>query len=105
MLAVPWERDVAAVTAAVGVAGTLPGGILEQAVGDVLDFGQAQLVALVDVDAAREGEGEKGRGPGPAQPEVEVRRSAVALVAHVEPGLLPAVPGDGSCCWILVSLT
>src|SRR3712207_9155972 len=42
----------AAVAAAGGVARTLPGRVLQHVLGQVLDLGQAELLALVEVGAA-----------------------------------------------------
>ena len=67
------------------------------AVGDVLDLGQAELVALVDVDRAGQGEGEHGRGPGPARAQRQVVRLAVVrpeLGGVLVAGVGPAEPGD-----------
>jgi hypothetical protein len=56
--AVPGQRYPTAVAAG-GVPGPLPGGILQDLDGEVLDLGQAEFFALVDVGAAGEGEGEE----------------------------------------------
>ncbi|NHI11100.1 hypothetical protein STPH2_6469 [Streptomyces sp. KO7888] len=66
------EEDAAAVAASDGVAGAFPGGVLERRVGEVFDLVQAEVLALVDVRASRQGEHQQGRRPCSAGAQCEV---------------------------------
>ncbi len=70
----PRQRHPLAVAAAVGVPAALPGRVLQRVVGQV-DVLQAQLVAVVEVDGARQRELYQRGGPGPRNPD---RPAAVA---------------------------
>ncbi len=68
-------------------------GVLDAVEGDVR-LGQAEFLALVDVDGAGQGEGEQGGGAGAASAEGEVGRGAEGLGGEVEAGVGAAVAGD-----------
>ncbi len=58
-------------------------------------LGQAQLLALVEVDRAGQGQGQQGRRPGPAGAQAQVGGGAEGLGREVEGGVRTAVAGDG----------
>ena len=92
VLAVPGDRHPAAVPAEIGAAGTEQGGILAQLRWEVLDLGEAELVALIDVDAAGECHGEQRGGPCAAGAEGQVDGGAEGALPVT--GVLAAVAGD-----------
>ncbi len=69
--------------------------VLDAAGLDVLDLGQAQLLALVHVHRAGQGHDQQRGGPGPAQAEGQVGGGARPLEGEGERGVLPAVAGHG----------
>ncbi len=79
----PGNRHATAVAPALRVAGRFPDGVLEDGLGQVLHFGEAEFVALVDVGAAAHGEHEQGCGAGAAGAEVQVDDGSLGLVPLV----------------------
>src|SRR5947199_114786 len=68
----PRHRRPAALTATGRLAGTFPHRVLQGRLGQVLDFGKTELLALVDVRAAGQGQHEHRRGARPAGAELQV---------------------------------
>ena len=81
--ACPRQRDAAAVAAATGVPRPLPHRIGELVFGDVVDLRQAELLALVEVDRARQRQLEEDRGACTTCAQREVDR-VVRIVRAVD---------------------
>ena len=92
--AVPRQRHAAAVAAGVGAAGLEVHRILEVLGRQVLDLGEAELLALVHVQRPGQGGDEQRSGAGPADAEGEVGRRADALGGERERRVGAAVAGD-----------
>lgn len=78
-----------------GAAGARVHGVLDAIEGD-LRLGEAQLLALVEVDGAGQGERQQRGGPRAAGAQAQVGGGAEALVGEGETGLGAAVAGDRS---------
>jgi hypothetical protein len=97
----PRDRHPAAVPPPYGVAGPLPGRILQQFLGQALDLIQTQLVTLIDVRTAWQSQLEQHRRSGsfPAEGDIGVarRHRADPRERHrVDPVPAEPDPGDGS---------
>ena len=75
----PRDRHPAAVPPAHGVARPLPGRVLQDFLGQILDLLQTQLVTLIDVRTARQSQLEQHRRSGPFSTEGDI-------------GIAPAAP-------------
>src|SRR5215218_10684017 len=97
----PRNRDPAAVPPTYGVAGPLPGRVLQHFIWKVLDLLQTKLVTLIDVRTARQGQLEQHRrsGPHPTKGDIGLaRRHRTDPSERLDVDPVPAEPdpGDGS---------
>ena len=90
----PGQRHAASVSPRVDPAGAVVHRVLDEVAGQVLDLGEAELVALIDVEAARQRGDEQRRGARPVEAEARVGGHAEALLQEREGRVFAAVPGD-----------
>src|SRR5438094_257237 len=86
-VAAPGERDPAAVPAGIGAVRAMPHRIAAPVVGNVLDLGQAELLALVDVERAGQRHREERGGSGSTSAAREVGRNPLPLRGEGERGV------------------
>ena len=90
----PWQRDPAAVAAADGVSRAFPDGVVDVAVGEVLDFPKPEFLALVEERQSGQCQQEQQHGAGTAGTQGPVAGRERIGRRDRDSGERPAVAGN-----------